>query len=121
MATWQHQPFPIPSAQRAAVGAFGRNCLFDAWTYRYLYLMLVLPFVFFIIFRFYPMFGNIIAFKKYQLMHGIWGSPWVGFKHFNTLFDDPAFLARSPQHRLHCLIQVAFHLPRPHYSGAFHQ
>ena len=66
--------------------------LLTAWTYRYLYLMLVLPFVFFIIFRFYPMFGNIIAFKKYQLMHGIWGSPWVGLKHFHSLFDDPAFL-----------------------------
>ena len=86
------------SAVSNSVGTAGRRrgvwaqLLFDAWTYRYLYLMLVLPFVFFIIFRFYPMFGNIIAFKKYQLMHGIWGSPWVGFKHFNTLFDDPAFL-----------------------------
>ena len=86
------------SAASKSIGPSGRRrgfwaqFLFNAWTYRYLYLMLVLPFVFFIIFRFYPMFGNIIAFKKYQLMHGIWGSPWVGFKHFNTLFDDPAFL-----------------------------
>ena len=72
--------------------SFWAQFLFNAWTYRYLYLMLVFPFVFFIIFRFYPMWGNIIAFKKYQLMHGIWGSQWVGFKHFNTLFDDPAFL-----------------------------
>jgi len=71
---------------------FWAQFLFNAWTYRYLYLMLVLPFVFFAIFRFYPMWGNIIAFKKYQLMHGIWGSQWVGLKHFNTLFDDPAFL-----------------------------
>ncbi len=66
--------------------------LITVWTHRYLYLMLVLPFIFFIIFRFYPMVGNIIAFKKYQLMHGIWGSPWVGLKHFRSLFDDPAFL-----------------------------
>ena len=86
------------SAASKSIGPSGRRrgfwaqFLFNAWTYRYLYLMLVLPFVFFIIFRFYPMFGNIIAFKKYQLMHGIWGSPWVGFQHFNTLFDDPAFL-----------------------------
>ena len=72
--------------------SFWAQFLFNAWTYRYLYLMLVLPFVFFTVFRFYPMWGNIIAFKKYQLLHGIWGSQWVGFKHFNTLFDDPAFL-----------------------------
>ena len=78
-----------PSVRRRG---FWAQFLFNAWTYRYLYLMLVLPFVFFIIFRFYPMFGNIIAFKKYQLMRGIWGSPWVGLTHFNTLFDDPAFL-----------------------------
>jgi len=86
------------SAASKSIGPPGRRrgfwaqFLFNAWTYRYLYLMLVLPFVFFIIFRFYPMFGNIIAFKKYQLMRGIWGSPWVGLTHFNTLFDDPAFL-----------------------------
>jgi putative aldouronate transport system permease protein len=58
---------------------------------RYLYLMLVLPFAYFAIFRFYPILGNVIAFKEYRLADGIWGSAWVGLKHFQTLFGDETF------------------------------
>jgi ABC-type polysaccharide transport system permease subunit len=62
------------------------------WRYRYLYLMLLPPFVFFGVFRFYPLFGNVIAFKDYQLEPGIWGSPWVGTKQFQLLFSDELFM-----------------------------
>ncbi len=62
------------------------------WTHRFLYLMLVPPFLFFIIFRYYPMAGNVIAFKKFLPMQGIWGSEWVGLTHFESLFMDPVFL-----------------------------
>lgn len=62
------------------------------WNHRYLYLMLLPPILFFIIFRYYPIAGSVIAFKKFQPLGGIWGSPWVGFKHFEDLFSDPNFL-----------------------------
>lgn len=62
------------------------------WRYRLLYLMLVPPFAFYIVFRFYPILGNIIAFKDYKLDLGIWGSPWAGFKHFEMLFSDEMFV-----------------------------
>lgn len=62
------------------------------WNHRYLYLMLILPLTYFIVFRYYPIAGNIIAFKKFQALDGIWGSPWVGFQHFRDLFNDPVFL-----------------------------
>jgi putative aldouronate transport system permease protein len=62
------------------------------WRYRYLYLMLIPPFVFFSVFRFYPMLGNVIAFKDYRLELGIWGSPWVGTKQFQLLFSDELFM-----------------------------
>lgn len=68
------------------------NLAVRIWNYRYLYVMLIPPFIFFAVFRFYPMFGNVIAFKKYQFAYGIWGSPWVGFKHFEALFTDPVFM-----------------------------
>jgi putative aldouronate transport system permease protein len=75
---------------RAATGlrTFGRTL----WLYRYLYLMLVPPFLFFGVFRFFPMLGNIIAFKDYQLDLGIWGSPWVGTDQFQLLFSDELFM-----------------------------
>jgi putative aldouronate transport system permease protein len=70
----------------------GAELAVKVWNHRYLYGMLLLPLLFFLLFRYYPMLGNIIAFKKFQPMNGIWGSPWVGFKHFESLFGDPNFL-----------------------------
>ncbi|MEX1021087.1 MAG: ABC transporter permease subunit [Litorilinea sp.] len=62
------------------------------WNHRFLYLMLIPPIIYFLVFRYYPIAGNIIAFKKFQALDGIWGSPWVGFKHFSDLFGDPVFM-----------------------------
>lgn len=45
--------------------------------------------VFLLIFAYYPMYGVIIAFKKYMPSKGIWGSPWIGLEHFETLFKSP--------------------------------
>ncbi|MBE7035758.1 MAG: sugar ABC transporter permease [Ruminococcaceae bacterium] len=44
-------------------------------------------FIWFIIFHYLPMFGVIIAFKDYNYVDGIFGSPWVGFKNFEYLFN----------------------------------
>jgi ABC-type polysaccharide transport system permease subunit len=38
------------------------------------------------------MAGNVIAFQKFLPMQGIWGSPWVGYEHFEDLFTDPVFM-----------------------------
>jgi len=64
----------------------------QVWNHRLLYLMFLLPFAFFFVFRFYPMLGNVIAFKKYQVGNGIWGSPWIGLGHFKSLFNDQMFM-----------------------------
>ncbi|HXF62198.1 MAG TPA: ABC transporter permease subunit [Caldilineaceae bacterium] len=71
---------------------YWQNLAVQLWNHRYLYLMLLPPILFFLVFRYYPMLGNVIAFKKFQAVHGIWDSPWVGFKHFHDLFTDPVFL-----------------------------
>jgi putative aldouronate transport system permease protein len=41
---------------------------------------------YFIIFCYVPMYGIILAFKDFNTSLGIWGSPWVGFKHFERFF-----------------------------------
>jgi putative aldouronate transport system permease protein len=43
----------------------------------------------FIIFSYFPMLWLVIAFKNYNLGKGIWGSPWVGWQHFHTIFTYP--------------------------------
>ena len=56
-----------------------------------LYLMLLLPVAYVLIFHYAPMYGVIIAFKDYSAGRGIWASPWVGFKHFAAFFEQPDF------------------------------
>jgi putative aldouronate transport system permease protein len=58
---------------------------------RYLYLIFGLPFCYYIIFHYWPMYGIIIAFKDYNIVKGITESPWVGLKHFNKFLVDPYF------------------------------
>lgn len=54
--------------------------------------MLILPaFLYFLIFHYGPMYGVQIAFKDYMPSLGIWGSPWVGFKHFTRFFNSYYF------------------------------
>ena len=59
-----------------------------------LYLMLALPMVFFLIFRYIPMTNIVIGFKDYNIFRGVWskGSPWVGFKWFQKAFETKDFL-----------------------------
>lgn len=56
-----------------------------------LYIFLLLPLVQVIIFNYKPMYGIIIAFKDFKMRSGIWGSEWVGLKHFERLFSEPQF------------------------------
>lgn len=56
-----------------------------------LYLMLLPGVLYFIIFKYVPMGGLIIAFQDYQPSLGIFGSPFVGLKHFVRFFSDPTF------------------------------
>ncbi|MBY0010821.1 sugar ABC transporter permease [Paenibacillus typhae] len=54
---------------------------------------MILPgLVYFIIFKYLPMGGLVIAFQNYQPFLGITGSEWVGFKHFIRLFTEPTFM-----------------------------
>lgn len=60
--------------------------------YKLLYLMILPGLVYFIIFKYLPMGGLVIAFQDYQPFLGITGSEWVGFKHFIRLFTEPTFM-----------------------------
>ena len=56
-----------------------------------LYLFVLPAFLIILIFSYGPMYGVIIAFKDYMPSLGIFGSPWVGFKHFQRFFDSYYF------------------------------
>lgn len=56
------------------------------------YIMLLPVLLYFIIFKYLPMYGIVIAFKDYYPLKGFSGSEWVGFKHFKTMFSGMYFL-----------------------------
>lgn len=54
-----------------------------------LYVLLILPVAYLVIFEYVPMANNVIAFKEYNVVAGIWGSPWVGLENFERFFANP--------------------------------
>lgn len=56
-----------------------------------LYLLLILPLVWVIIFRYWPMFGLQIAFRNFKISKGFWDSKWVGLKYFQQFLTDYSF------------------------------
>ncbi|MGG4144330.1 ABC transporter permease subunit [Paenibacillus algorifonticola] len=52
----------------------------------WLYAMLLPVIAFYVIFKYIPMGGLIIAFKSYNFADGMLGSPWVGWKNYELLF-----------------------------------
>jgi len=56
-----------------------------------MYLFALLPLIYLIIFKYVPMLGVQIAFKRYNARMGIWGSPWVGLMQFTKFFNSYQF------------------------------
>ncbi len=61
------------------------------WRNRYLLLLLLPGIAFYLLFRYKPLYGILIAFKDYQFRLGIMGSPWVGLDVFRQLLGSKDF------------------------------
>lgn len=59
--------------------------------YWQLYVFLILPLIYVILFRYIPMAGIQLAFRRYDINGGIWGSRWVGFDNFRRFFNSYQF------------------------------
>ncbi|MBA2938598.1 sugar ABC transporter permease [Paenibacillus sp. CGMCC 1.16610] len=55
------------------------------------YIMLAIPLIWYIIFKYVPMYGIQIAFKDFSATRGIMASPWAGFRHFERFFESSYF------------------------------
>ncbi|WP_139997322.1 ABC transporter permease subunit [Paenibacillus paridis] len=87
----------MKSAQEGAAALYhsqpkGRSSLLRNIAKSYdLYLMLLLPIAWYLIFHYGPLYGLQIAFKNFNPAKGILGSPWEGFGHFERFFDSYYF------------------------------
>lgn len=81
-----------PNRARNAVAGRRRSRWVGALRRDWPLVLLALPgIVYFAIFQYGALVGNVIAFKDYVPFVGIWQSPWVGVDNFTRMFGDPAF------------------------------
>ncbi|MFH5183527.1 ABC transporter permease [Paenibacillus sp. TAB 01] len=55
------------------------------------YIMLAIPMIWYVVFKYVPMYGIQIAFKDFSASRGIMASPWAGLKHFERFFESSYF------------------------------
>jgi putative aldouronate transport system permease protein len=69
------------------------NVLSVLWKYRIFYFMLLPPLLWYVVFKYVPMYGVLIAFKDYHLGKGVWGSSWADpwYKYFQMFYESPYF------------------------------
>lgn len=83
------------------------------WQQRYLYLFILPGLIWFVIFSYIPMAGNILAFKKFTIAGGIWNSPWVGLKNFKDFISSYYFPILMRNTIGISLIKLVFGFPVP--------
>ncbi len=80
-----------PSAPRAILRDWRMRLNREMQLNWQLYVMILPVLVGFFLFRFYPLYGLQIAFKDYNIVAGVQGSPWVGLENFLKFVEDPFF------------------------------
>ncbi|WP_010271560.1 ABC transporter permease [Paenibacillus senegalensis] len=78
----------IASKPQPEIGSPAKRHIARYWQ---LYIMMIVPLCHFLLFKYAPLFGNILAFRRYRPGMGPYGSEWVGFAYFERFFQDPAF------------------------------
>ena len=63
----------------------------DLYKNRHYYLLLLLPVAYYLLFKYMPMFGNIIAFRRYRLGLSMYGTEWSGLRYFRLFLGDSSF------------------------------
>lgn len=81
--------------------------------YWQLYAMLIVPFVYLIIFKYMPMFGNILAFRRYRPGMSPFGTDWVAFRYFEMFMKDPAFWRAFRNTIVLSLMNLVINFPLP--------
>ncbi|OII39168.1 sugar ABC transporter permease [Plantibacter sp. MMLR14_011] len=75
---------------------------------------LILPgLLFFVLFAYVPILGNVVAFQAFSPFLGIEGSPWVGFDNFVRIVSDPEVVRAVVNTIQIAVLQIVFSFPAP--------
>ena len=87
----------------------GSDLLRDKW----LYLLLLPGLIYFIVFKYLPMWGIVISFENYVPFSGIFNSEWVGLKWFEYFFKFPSWTRYLKNTLLLSFMNLIFYFPAP--------
>ena len=79
----------------------------------WLYIMCIPGIIYFLLFRYLPMWGVLIGFQDYNIWRGFSGSPWVGFRHFQNFFASRSFAPLMINTLVLSLYAIIFAFPAP--------
>lgn len=80
---------------------------------RWSYLFIAPGLLFFVVFAYLPLAGNVVAFQDFSPFRGIFGSTFVGFQNFAAIFTDPEVLTALGNTVLISALQIVFAFPAP--------
>ncbi len=107
----------MSAKQSTAVAVQPKHRQGDAWRKikqnKQLYVIFFLPFLYFVVFRYGAMGWLLLAFKDYNAVEGLFGSQWVGFKHFIDFFSMPDFWRLLRNTLLISIYTLIFSFPVP--------
>ena len=83
------------------------------WKARWFYLLMLPGILYFIIYKYVPMFGLVMAFQDYSPSLGFFASPWVGLKHFDQFFSYGQFEHLFSNTLIISLLCLVFSFPAP--------
>lgn len=83
------------------------------WANRAVYLFILPGLLWYVVFHYLPILGNVIAFKDYSIFIGILDSPWVGLENFRDIVTDPAFEIALRNTLIIEGLQLIFAFPAP--------
>ena len=99
---------------QVAKKTFWQRLKLDLYRYRYLYLFFALPLLlYYIVFKYVPLYGLQIAFKDYRITRTIWECPWVGFEHFQDFFSSIYFFRTLKNTLIISCLNLVFGFPAP--------
>ncbi|MBD2847915.1 sugar ABC transporter permease [Paenibacillus sp. IB182496] len=70
--------------------------------------------LYYLIFKYVPMYGVLISFQNYSVVRGVWGSDWIGLRHFVSFFFETPEAWRLIRNTLLLNVyDMLFHFPAP--------
>lgn len=103
----------VPPHRGTTAPAPGKGLKSTFWKHRSLYLMILPGVAYFLVFKYLPMGGLVIAFQNYLPFLGFTGSEWVGLDHFVRLFTEDTFFLLLRNTLVISALLLLFAFPMP--------